>query len=639
MTQYQANLYPKSVPNPTVANADAHRKSIGVCFSGGGSRALTCAWGQLIGLSSVKQPNGKPLLDDVRYISSVSGGSWASVLYTFRPGSISDDAFLGPAYSPDRLYYDTDVSGGLNVSTMGASSLGKIPQNFHNLYDPDPFKNIFADFVTIAVLKGGSLKDAAKWLWMYIVGENVLADFGLYTYSTSLFRPHETPWNYADAKYFSLSETYAKAKIFPCDPAPSPDSFVYARTLPNGQPAGPMLIVNTNVVGKSRPGTQVAGPIQIPVQVSPVTGGIYGASPQVNDGIGGGAVESFAFTSQLSSLVKPGKVAADFPRAYTLVDITACSSAFYAAFLAAPIQSALANMRQMDDDQMQIHLGRFHLPGASFVLDDIREHLSKLHEESLLITLQDFVPHYNYWPVGSVAQGKGANRDAEFTDGGDLENTGVAGLLAQAQGNVRNIIAFVNGSEVLEAKGGQIIAATQMAPLFGVCYDDKTHGFKDFLPGGINPFTGKVDPTGFLHIFDNSLKAFDALRKGLFASNGSGAATNPAFFGQRLKLVDNILLGIQASSDPINLLWVQNARVNAWQGQIADATLKQKLQEGQQDGGLHEFADFPYYSTFLKIHQTAAETNTLAQMWAWCVGDPASPLRKAILDLFAAAGN
>ena len=64
-----------------------NRKNIAVCFSGGGSRALTCAWGQLLGLNTLKDESGKPLLDEVRYISSVSGGSWAAVLYTFRPES------------------------------------------------------------------------------------------------------------------------------------------------------------------------------------------------------------------------------------------------------------------------------------------------------------------------------------------------------------------------------------------------------------------------------------------------------------------------------------------------------------------------------------------------------------------------
>ncbi|OYV22537.1 MAG: Uncharacterized protein CG442_1096 [Methylococcaceae bacterium NSO1] len=55
MNEYQANIYPGNVTNPTITHADSNRKSIAVCFSGGGSRALTCAWGQLIGLNTLKR--------------------------------------------------------------------------------------------------------------------------------------------------------------------------------------------------------------------------------------------------------------------------------------------------------------------------------------------------------------------------------------------------------------------------------------------------------------------------------------------------------------------------------------------------------------------------------------------------------
>ena len=63
-------------------------------------------------------------------------------------------------------------------------------------------------------------------------------------------------------------------------------------------------------------------------------------------------------------------------------------------------------------------------------------------------------------------------------------------------------------------------------------------------------------------------------------------------------------------------------------------SLSDAIANGQSEGGLAAFANFPYYSTFTKIHQSAAETNTLAQMWAWCVGSKQSPLSAAIEKLF-----
>src|SRR4051794_17191246 len=60
----------------------------GLCFSGGGSRALSAAMGQMRGLRELG------LLSRARYISCVSGGSWASTAYTFLPSFITDDDFL-----------------------------------------------------------------------------------------------------------------------------------------------------------------------------------------------------------------------------------------------------------------------------------------------------------------------------------------------------------------------------------------------------------------------------------------------------------------------------------------------------------------------------------------------------------------
>lgn len=640
MTDYKAAIYSENTPNPTVVNADAGRKNIAVCLSGGGSRALACAWGQLLGLSKLKGPTGKPLLDQVRYISSVSGGSWAAVLYTFRPGKFSDAEFLGDIYDPAQLFYDQEHPGGLNVSTMGASALGKVPQNFANLFELDLSKNIIADFIAITLLKGIPLKSSARWLWLYIVGKNVLADFDLYTFQNSIFRFRQTPWNYPDAKFFSLSKDYAERQIFSKDNPPPQDAFVYARTNRADNPDCPMLIVNTNIVGKDCSGVKMSGPLQIPTQVSPVAAGIYGGNPCVQGIVGGGCVESFGFTSSLSSLVNPDKVSADFSRMYALADITACSSAFYAAALATPLRTIVAQLMELSDDHLNRHFSHFLSITSGFFVKKIRTALTDMNEELKSMHKAHLVPQYNYWPVGLASQAAAANSNTEFTDGGDLENTGVAGLLAQVRAGAGTIISFVNGSEVLEFKNGQLISAPQMAPLFGVAYDQNDARFENYLPNGVNPFTHLTDPMGFLQVFDNSNGEFDALRHGLYETNGSGAKTGPAYCLQSLQVVKNTLLGL-TEPKTIKVLWVQNAVVLDWQNRITDPALKQKIAEGQQASGikgdLKEFADFPYYSTFFKIHQTAAETNTLAQMWAWCVSDTDSPLSAVIADLFEQA--
>ena len=70
--------------------------NVGVCLSGGGSRALTAGMGQLRALKKLTA-NGQSLLAQAKALSTVSGGSWLGVPFIYLPpGSSSDDAYLGP---------------------------------------------------------------------------------------------------------------------------------------------------------------------------------------------------------------------------------------------------------------------------------------------------------------------------------------------------------------------------------------------------------------------------------------------------------------------------------------------------------------------------------------------------------------
>ena len=70
----------------------------GVAFSGGGSRAMAAAQGQMRGLKYLG------LMDKAICLSSVSGGTWAAAAYTYLPEEIEDDDFLGGVVmDPSRL--------------------------------------------------------------------------------------------------------------------------------------------------------------------------------------------------------------------------------------------------------------------------------------------------------------------------------------------------------------------------------------------------------------------------------------------------------------------------------------------------------------------------------------------------------
>lgn len=65
------------------------RPSIGICFSGGGTRSAVASLGIMRALKRMGY-EGR-----IKYISSVSGGSWFSTAYTYLPNNVSDMDFFG----------------------------------------------------------------------------------------------------------------------------------------------------------------------------------------------------------------------------------------------------------------------------------------------------------------------------------------------------------------------------------------------------------------------------------------------------------------------------------------------------------------------------------------------------------------
>lgn len=72
---------------------------IGISLSGGGSRALSAGLGALRGLHDLQ------ILQKARYLSGVSGGGWATSVYTFAQmeANFSDEMLLGEYWEPEEI--------------------------------------------------------------------------------------------------------------------------------------------------------------------------------------------------------------------------------------------------------------------------------------------------------------------------------------------------------------------------------------------------------------------------------------------------------------------------------------------------------------------------------------------------------
>ena len=121
---FAAQIYPVTAGSLAVSQFITPLPSqgqLGVCFCGGGSRALSAALGQLQALEQVTS-NGVSLLSQVRAISTVSGGSWIGMPFVYLQGQ-TDQSYFGTYTPPAQL-----TSG--NIDSLSASVATQITSHF-----------------------------------------------------------------------------------------------------------------------------------------------------------------------------------------------------------------------------------------------------------------------------------------------------------------------------------------------------------------------------------------------------------------------------------------------------------------------------------------------------------------------------
>ncbi|WP_372361982.1 hypothetical protein ACCQ10_01540 [Xanthomonas sp. NCPPB 1325] len=264
--------------------APASSSGVGICLSGGGSRALSCALGQLRGLRYLG------LLDRVSAISSVSGGTWANVLYSYLPKGISDDEFLGPVVlDPSQLGLDV-------LAQMAPNNLGQVPYRLGTL----PILNELAEYRL-------SKRYAPSDMWQAVIGKLVLKDYGLWKPDATGIDPH----------YFTGTATYLAQGPLQRNPQLTADDFY---TLRDGRP---LPIFNTAVFINDGVSADL-----LPFEANWFLGirGFFDQPDQLGV-MGGGLIESFAMGSDYTADHGAGMVTARVPqRAFSLNDIAGCSS-------------------------------------------------------------------------------------------------------------------------------------------------------------------------------------------------------------------------------------------------------------------------------------------------------------------------
>lgn len=277
---------------------EAALRLIGVCFSGGGSRALSAAMGQYRGLMNKRDKNGVPYIDRVGTISSVSGGTWASSIYIYLPKEFTYDELIGGVAQPSELRWKG--SGPAALDYLHTNSMGQVPGRV----------GISEIVEQIVELHHAGFKDWSQ-MWRAAIGRLVLKPFGLYE-EDSEFNP---------TTYYAWQPEWFDKFIGPKNSSLRSSQFHFARN------RWPWLTMNTAMFVEEN------SDYMAPVMSHMFRSGINGTFPQkgqTGPTVGGGCIQPFAFASRYVNTPEAGRANVASPRPFSLSDIVGLSSSAFA---------------------------------------------------------------------------------------------------------------------------------------------------------------------------------------------------------------------------------------------------------------------------------------------------------------------
>lgn len=405
--------------------------NVGICLSGGGSVAMISALGQLRALVEMG------VLEKARAISTVSGGSWATVPFIYLPAAIDDATFLGP--------YEA------NPNSLTLNELSQTPEGYMG-----------SAVAAEGIVWTNMAKEAAALLanknfpnnriWNYLIARHILQPFGLAEVDVN---PNEQgsvgglKKNIAQ-NWFAHSESEADNIK-----AANPDLqgipyYVYAGL--DGSPnrvKRPYHLCNSAMfITPDDPKMQPYGTLLAPLQCTAIGTGVFqtglgkpfGGKETGSQDVGGGLVSSQMFNSTPTDLNADDDATAVVAKGqlFSLADITANSSAFYA---------------------------------------------------TLLTKLASMDPAYDYWPVKDAVAGESFL--TQFADGGAIDNNGLLNLLAYD--DIDKAIVFTNALKSISIDGDKVIedysnleVDTWLPPYFGYTPYQSKKKAKNGLKQGYN---------------------------------------------------------------------------------------------------------------------------------------------------------
>jgi hypothetical protein len=580
---------------------------VGLCLSGGGTRALTAGMGQLRALATI-QANGVSLLSQIKAMSSVSGGSWLSVPYQYMPASgPTDEAYLGTYNANQGSLTLADLAG------LPAGNAGIPMTSFMFSLEGIAGTAVLLYELFLRTSPGNPLPESM--LWQMVMGLNILDSYSLLKVNMDGGQPRDM---------FSATAASLQTVTSVNSSLASATAYLFADQVDGSRTQRPLHICNMGMFVKV-PGVTFG--LLAPVQSNGLMTGVVGAPAKATDAnglkVGGGGVESFAYNSTFASQSADTATVTQ-ARQWSLTDIMGTSSAAFAETVSNQIKQWEANpwlfLKWLAEEGEAIWKWiDSHLPFELHATAKALVARGALGAEAVAdITFPDpeaLVPAYASWPAGAGAANPNPNT---FADGGSLENNGLASMLAFS--DIDSVIVCVNTEIPMAAKSvgipdgnGGWIAGTQvevdgsLPPLFGYQPFDDTKGYVLYSAGHVKP---EDQLFGNSQVFASD--EFAGFLAGLSAAAGGAASpTQPAILSQELLVQANAWFGVPAGTQPITIVWVYLNYASDWAALFANNPPVQQLVAAEALN-----SKFPHYNT-MSTQLSATQINLLAHFTSW----------------------
>lgn len=579
---------------------------------------MVLAMGQLRGLQELN------LMDNARYMSSVSGGTWASAVYNYKYTPDNAD-LLGKMLLPNQLTFatlkETPPPMAKPNITIGRSNTTKTISEFVVNYLSNVYRASQGEIQTNQV-------------WLAAVGDTFLKPFQLLDdFGSDLFTLNQQTQEAFDARNPAFQK---QGNTIFMPPSTNPYLIV------NG------VISNISISKANYPKHYIG------LEFTP----LYCGSPyQANEGIitygktqvavDNGAIQSLAFGGVPESGVETDPsgtksiqvIQPDAP--IGLSAIAGVSSNFLGGLMSTELRTILDLVKLFGVEYLIKILGDFlsDIPIAKYI-PELVEWLKNTDFTAELVEALTSPPVVSYWsPLGQ----KGIPTPAVFdlVDGRTMDNYGIMPMLRR---QMAQVVVFINTNQSLDTKAPENYASLPpdfmdytLTSLFGCLKQDffsklgvdLSHNFvlepylKGGAPQGINTFQ---------EVIENLQKAKEN-KETVMTTTTHTVKTNE-WWGISGKQFGN------NKPYTVEVCWVYNEIVESWETQLPDDVQKElhlgnyrpsdgvkgqpaaeDLAAIQDNWNVPAMNDFPMFNTVTCTLQgfTPIEANCLAQLGSWNV--------------------